>query len=184
MSEEGIFDDVEPTAEGTTLEKLSELVSVYKDLEAKIVETEETLSRHKKELEDVSRNRIPTILNSTGLSEIRLSTGEKLKVEDKVQASITNANYTLAYRNMINAEGGDDDAVNKVDSLFKSQVILEDVSDKVLDLLLENEIAYDTKRSIHPATLKKYCKGLLEEGKAIPEGISVFQYQETKITIK
>ena len=180
MSEENLFDDVQP--EEDKLVVLSKLVKDYKSIEADIADIEAKLKERMEALQKISREAIPSILNSTGLSEIKLATGEKLKVEDKIQASIADKNYTVAYRNMIQAEGGDDNAEVKVDSLFKAQVVLEDVSDEVLEMLLEKDIAYEVKRSIHWQTLRKYCQGKLEDGKQIPEGISVFQYQETKIT--
>ena len=181
MSEDAIFDDVQPEV-GDKLEALSKLCGEYKSLEREIEDIEEKLKLRKKDLEEVSRVKIPAILNATGLSEVKLSTGEKLKVEDKIQASIADKNYTVAYRNMIQAEGGDSGAEVKIDSLFKSQVVLDEVSDAVLDLLLEHDIPYNTVRSIHWQTLRKYCKERLENGLTIPEGISVFQYQETKIS--
>jgi hypothetical protein len=164
-----------------SLLKLSGFCKEYKDIEKEISTLEEQLKGKKEKLEYVSRTQIPTILNEVGLSEIRLSTGEKVIVEDKLKASISDKNYSLAYRNMIKEEGGDDFAVTKIDSLFKSRAVINEVSDDVLEVLISNNIPYDMDRSIHWQTLQKYCKGKLENGKPIPEGIGVFQYQETKI---
>lgn len=177
-----LFSDVSENPPVDNLEALSVLVKEFRSIERDIEAAEEILKLKRKALEEVSRVKIPTILNTTGLSEIRLSTGEKIKIQDKVQASITEGNSTLAYRNMVNAQGGGDDAEAVIDSLFKSQVIIGDASDKVLNVLLDNDIDYETKRSIHHATLSKYCKERLAMGLQIPEGISVFQYQETKIS--
>lgn len=182
MSEGSIFDQVEQEVDVTVLSELSRLAEKQQTLEKEIEATEKYLSDRKKELENVSRNLIPSILNSSGLSELRLSSGEKIVVKDKLSASIPDKNYTLAYRNMITAEGGDDHAQQIVDSLFKSQVIIDGNNEDVLNLLLDNDIIYESKYSIHPQTLMKYCRDRLESGKTIPEGISVFQFQETKIT--
>lgn len=182
MSQADIFDGLESGVEDSVLTELATLCTKQQLLEQEVIMAEERLKEKKKELENVSRNLIPSILNSTGLSEVRLSTGEKLQVQDKVMSSIVDKNYTLAYRNMINAEGGDDRATELIDSLFKSQVVIDQISDEVLDILLDHNIPYDSKRSIHHQTLNKYCRDRLASGKAIPEGISVFQYQETRIT--
>jgi hypothetical protein len=181
MSEEFLFGDVEQEVEDSVLGELSRLCEKMLVLEKEIESVEENLSLKKKELENISRNLIPSILNTAGLSEVKLNSGYKVIVQDKVASSIVNKNYTLAYRNMINEEGGDERAQEIVDSLFKSQIVIEDISEEVLDLLLDNDVPYDSKRSIHPQTLNKYCRDRLENGKTIPEGISVFQYQETKI---
>jgi hypothetical protein len=82
---------------------------------------------------------------------------------------------------MVTTEGGGKQAEEKVEDLFKTSLVVEDISEDVLKILLDFGIPYDIKRSIHPQTLKKYCQELLDSGKKVPDGISVFQYQETKI---
>jgi len=189
MSEGSLFEDVSVELEENVLDTLTKLCQNYKTLEIEIEGIEKNLKEKKKKLEDISRDHIPSILNSTGLSEVRLSSGEKIIVEDKVKSSITNKNYMSTYRNMILAELESEEASEeeyklaeeKIRSLFKNQILIEEESEEVLDILLENDILYDLKRSIHPQTLNKYCREKLEHGKTIPEGISVFQFQETKI---
>lgn len=180
MPEESLFESTEEVSEDI-LTRLSDLCKQFQDLEIEIDEKDTVLKEKKAELEDVSRNLIPTLLNEVGLSEIRLKTGEKVEIKDKLHASVSNKNYTLAYRNMFNIEGGDENAQKIVDDLFKSQVIVESITDDVLNILLDNDISYERKMSIHAQTLKKYCASRLDQGKRIPVGISVFQYQETKI---
>jgi hypothetical protein len=175
-----LFDE-QQTVSQDSLKTLSKFCMDYKNLEQDIERLEENLKAKKQTLEDISRVQIPSILNQVGLSELRLSSGEKLIVKDKLKASIPDKNYIMAYRSMIKEEGGDEQAEQKVDSLFKSKVILENPSDDVLSLLIEKEIAYEMKREIHYQTLNKYCREKLEQGKTIPEGISAFQYQETEI---
>jgi len=182
MSERFVFEEPEDNLDDSVLSELSRLADKQQLLEKELEVMEERLKEKKKELENVSRNLIPSILNSTGLSEVRLSSGEKIVVSDKIATSIVDKNYTLAYRNMINAEGGDAKAQETIDALFKSQVVIDGVSDEVLDILLDHDIPYDSKRSIHHQTLMKYCKDRLANGLTIPEGISVFQFQETKIS--
>ena len=124
---------------------------------------------------------IPEILNEVGLSELKLSTGEKIIVKDQLKSSIADKNYLQAYQNMIAAEGGDADAKEKVDGLFKSKAIIENPDDQILNNLIEKQVPYDLKREIHWQTLQKYCKNKLDRGEKIPEGISVFTYSETVI---
>ena len=176
-----ITEEKEQNLNQDRLERLGHLCLVYKELEKEILEKEENLKSIKKELEVLSRIDIPSILNEVGLKEVKLSTGEKVIVEDKLKSSITNKNYALAYSNMIKQEGGDEEAKNMIDSLFKTKTILENVSEEILDLLLDKDVEYDIKKEIPWQTLNKYCKERLGQGKEIPEGISVFQYQETKI---
>ncbi|MEM4270978.1 MAG: hypothetical protein QXO70_02690 [Candidatus Pacearchaeota archaeon] len=179
MDSQNLFD--EPMAlEEDKLQKLQNLVTLYKNLEKEIENLEEAISQKKKAFEEVSRVKIPSLLNSAGLSEVRLSSGEKIIVEEKIKASIADKNYLVAYNNMIKSEGGDAYAKEVVDNLFKSKAIIE-ASDEILEKLIEQNVPYELKRDIHWQTLVKYCREKLENGKPIPEGISVFQYQETKI---
>lgn len=163
------------------LEKLSELCRTQKYLQEKIEQEEEQLKRTKEELRAVSQGLIPLLLNEVGISEVRLSSGEKVIVEDKLKASIPDKNFALAFRNMVLAEGGDNIAEEKVSGLFSSKLIIDEISDVVMDILMNHDIAFEMKRDIHWQTLTKYCRQRLEQGLDIPEGISVYQYQETKI---
>jgi hypothetical protein len=177
----GLFDPIEVVGEDT-LKTITNFCVYQLNLQKEVEKLTEELKNKKKELEDVSREQIPKLLNKTGLSELRLANGYKIVVEDKLYASVPEKNYILAYQNMIEAEGGGDLAEEKIDNLFKTQVIISEMTDDVLEVLLDNDIVYDSKRTVHPQTLKKYCKERLGQGKEIPEGISVFEYQETKIT--
>lgn len=175
MSNE-IFEDQQQISEDKLL-VLSGLCRKYKDLEAQIEAKEQELKSLNEMYTEVSRVSIPTLLNEAGLSEVRLSSGEKVEIKDQLKASVADKNYLQAYRNMVEAEGDKE----KIDSLFKEEAIISQVNDEILDALIEKGIEYEVKRSIHPQTLKKYCQERLDNGLSIPEGISVFQYQETKI---
>lgn len=180
MNEESLFKE-EKALQEDTLEKLAMACIRLKSLEERVRLAEENLKVQKEEYEKCSRETIPSMLNSLGLSELRLSTGQKIEVKDKLQASIANKNYLQAYRNMVEAEGGGENALRMIDNLFKSSAVIEDPSDEIFDLLLDKGISYESKKTIHHQTLAKYCRERLEQGKTIPEGISVFQYQETII---
>lgn len=176
-----LFEEGEKTLTQDKLTQLSDYCNVYIQLEKDIADQELKLKNKKAELEQVSRTNIPELLNEVGLSEVKLADGKKVKIEDKLRANIADKNYLLAYKSMVKAEGGDEEAQRAVDELFKSQAIIESAEDELLEYFIENDIPYNVKRTIHYQTLVKYCKSKLEQGKEIPFGISVFQYQETKI---
>jgi hypothetical protein len=183
------------------LEKLSKLVMQQKQMEGPIDEDavnritgglgllsiqtiEEILKFQKKKLEILKRELIPSILNECGFNEIRLKTGEKVIVEDKVKASISKAKMEQVIKNMIQLEmdkGMDlPTATDTVLSMFKDTCVVE-TTDELIRYLLAEDIIFDHKKEIHHQTLSKYCRNVLEQGLQIPEGISVFQYQETKL---
>lgn len=182
MSEGTVFGiDIKPEIEENALEQLNELVKKQREVESLIDRGEIYIKEKKRELEQIAREQIPAILNKYGLSELRLATGEKVIVKDKTKASIKVTDRVLAYQNMIKAEGDNEIARIKVDSLFKSKIVIESMDNGITEILLKNGIPYDTDRTIHAQTLNKYCKERLEMGKSIPEGIAVFQFQQTQI---
>ena len=180
MQEGSLFENVDGV-DTTTLEQVGELCKKQKVLMEEVKVIEESLKAKKKDLEKVSREDIPRIFNSAGLTRLDLATGETIEIKEQLKASIANKNYLLAYRNMVNAEGGDETATTMIDALFKSELVIENASDELMDMLLNKEISYENKKTIHHATLKSYCKNRLESGESVPEGISVYQYQEAKI---
>ena len=175
------FSEISETVPNDKLEQLQVFVNNYKERQKAVETLEEALKTAKENFERVSRVHIPELLNSVGLSEVKLSTGEKIQVKDKLKASVADKNYLVAFNNMVKAEGGDKQAQEKVESLFKTRVVVEEVSDEVLELLIEQNIPYEVKRDIPWQTLNKYCQGKLDQGQLIPDGVSVFQYQETTI---
>lgn len=150
---------------------------------------EDVVKEFKKREERLSREIIPTILNSCFLSKITLRTGEEIEVEEKLKASISDKNYMSAFRNMVNAYKEENNCSNElaedyINELFKTKLIIEDANEDTYNILIDNNIPYDIKKDIHWQTLRKYCQNRLDIGKKIPEDINVFQYQETKIKEK
>ena len=158
------------------LEELTLACAWYKSLEKGIADLEKELKILQCSFEVVSRKTIPEILSNSGLSEIRLQSGEKIKVSEKIYASIPEKNYGIVLENVITSDGAD-----YANSIFKSKVIIENKDDDFLRGLISQGIDYDLKISIHPQTLKKYVSDKLSRGENIPDGISVFTYQEAQI---
>lgn len=186
MAEEHIFTEDNEGVDKDSLWKLSceaqRLLSLKDTLKQNIEEVKKT----EKIIEAISREVIPNLMTSVGLSSFTLNTGETIEVKEKIFPNITKNNKTVAYRNMVNAEGEDEEAEKRIRALFKSKIILDDLDEdseeQVLDLLMEHNLPYNLDMNIHPQTLKKYCRERLEKGLSIPEGISVFQYPEATVT--
>jgi len=172
---EPLFESKEPMNQDT-LSQLQELCDSYLKTKFEIEKMEDYLKREKQILENLSRNLIPSLLGEYNLSEIRLSSGDKVIVQDKLKASIPQKTINYVYKNMVDSEG-----LDKTEALFKTSVEIDYRVKEVINLLVENAIPYEFKTSIHWQTLNKYCQEKLGQGEQIPDGISVFQYQETKI---
>ena len=161
------------------LEQLSRLVDEFRQLELEEFRLKNELEDVKKKLERVSRESIPTILNDSGLSELKLSDGRKVVVKDQLKANIKKADLESAKQAMADLEDTEE-GKRYIEGLF-AQKLFVDSSEEVQQQLIEVGLPYTMDISIHHQTLAKYCRTLLESGRAIPEIISVFQYQETKI---
>lgn len=139
--------------------------------------------RYKKRYDKIAKEDLPSILGEAGLKELVLWTDEKIVIKDELSASITDKNYALVRKNMIaeyrrENKTTEEAAKAVIDEYFKSSIIIKEPSKELKDMLVDKEIEYDSKFSIHPATLKKYCKEQLEKGQNIPDGISHFEWEE------
>jgi len=197
--------EVKPVITADKLETLSKLCYQLKDLRAEekeyqtreiidylmiryesiSIETIKQVLKKYEQLEhNISQNLIPSVLNECNMSEIKLKTDERIIVEEKIKASIADKRSAQAYAEMIKKEqelGKEYEVAEKnIASLFKAELRIEP-SEEIYDLLIEKNIPYDKKLDIHWQTLNKYVKEKMERGEPIPESISVFKYQETKI---
>jgi hypothetical protein len=160
--------------------KIDELIP--KSISIKTIE--EVLKRRKEKLRKLKQELIPSILNEVGLMELRLRTGEKIIVNDKVKPNITKANMEKAKNEMIELEIQEgvmpELAQSSIESMFK-EIIETQSTEENMKLLIVNNVIFDIKTSIHSQTLAKYCRDRLAEGKPLPKSINCFQFQETKI---
>jgi hypothetical protein len=198
MSEENLFEETDGPMTEDTLVKLQRYTEEFLMLTKDIKTASEAIASKSEDLQRLSREKIPGLLNSVGLSEIRLSRGAKLTVEDKIKASVNKSDVFMAHKEMIKAEKdpkeektaeeeGYSPAQEAVDSLFKKQIVIlsdtEDLPEEFVNYMLDNDIPYDKVFSIHHSTLSKYVREKIESGKDVPGLIKVFQYQETKIEV-
>lgn len=149
-----------------------------------IATLEKVLKSYKEIERKLSQEVIPLTLLGCGLSEIKLKTGQKITIQDKLKASISTVNKGEAYINMIKAEIkkglSKEEAEQNINGLFKSKIEI-DIDEEVMEFCINKNIPYETSREIHWQTLNKYCKTELENGYKVPEGITYYQYRETKI---
>jgi hypothetical protein len=163
----------------TALEKFDKIMSV--------LIAEGILKHYYEKLRKISQEYIPAIMNETGMKELTLKSGYKVIVENKLKASIADKNYKKAFEEMVKEKVKEGfkkkEAETLIRDLFKEQLIIsnESITPEVKTTLFKNGIDFDEKMDIHYQTLTKYCREQLANGRTIPEGISHFEYQETKI---
>lgn len=145
------------------------------EIDASINTIEEVLKRRKKDLFQVRQQQIPDLMQEFGLSTVSTSDGVKIKIEKGV--SVTTKSTEKLHKYMRDNGAGD---------LIKNQVMVtvanEEERKEVIGKLDETMCEYKNKEGVHSATLKKYVKDLLEEGKQLPpEAANVYEYEYSKI---
>jgi hypothetical protein len=161
----------EPT--DVALEKLERLAHVYQTLEEDIKQKEEELAERKKAFMAISQVEIPELLHEYGLSEIKLKNKKKIIVKENVSVSVPDEKDE-AFNAFLKQKGAED--------LVKLQISFGRMpvsSQRALFAFLQaNEYEFDSKKGVHPMTLKKFVGDLLgldvtedERAEGIKQGI-------------
>lgn len=141
----------EEGGEQITLVRLKELVEEQKRLTKKVEEAEEILKMHKGMLRKVEEEDIPMLLTTANLSEIKLSTGEKVTI--KKQDFITIEDQEAYFKFL---EDRNEDDIIKLNMKFSKMSIEKK---KALVLFLK-EYDYDSDDKVYYQTTQKYFREL------------------------
>ena len=104
-------------------------------------------------------------MQTAGLTEIVLSTGEKITITEFYNAHISKANQETAYQWLVQ---------NGHEGLIKNEVSLkfgreEDlIAQETVQALKARGLAPEIRQSVHPSTLKAFVKEQLTSGRDIP----------------
>lgn len=150
--------------------RLKRLVDQYKFIKSDIEEVELKLKEKKEYFNKLSQEEIPTLLNTFGLAEIKLVTGEKIKVKEDASVSVPDDKKEAFYAFL--KERNEEDII-KLHFHF-SRMPVEKMTE-LFSFLTEQDYDYSSDRGVHAQTLKKYFKELLgigdeEREKGIVEG--------------
>ena len=162
------------------LANVSSLAQKQINLLNEVSQIEDMLKAKKEELRLVQEQELPDALSEVGLTQIVLSTGEKISLSEFYSAHISKANQQQAYQWLI--ENGHEGIIkNEVSLKFnrgESQIV-----DETVLALKSRGLSPEVKQSIHPSTLKAFVKEQLTTGNDIPtEPFGI--YIGTKANIK
>lgn len=163
------------------LQTLAELARETRELEAAIESMTKELEERQARLRDLVELKMPEILMEMNISEIKLTTGEKLVMKKFYAGHISEEHKEAAFKWL---------RENNFDSLIKNEVKgtfgkgEDEKVQMVMDLLSQKFPGiFSAKSSVHPQTLKSFIKEQLEAGENIPQdlfGVHV----GNKVTIK
>jgi hypothetical protein len=179
----------------STLGELNRLVEKMKTMQAECEQLEAALIEAKRKFNQLSMIDIPQLLLSNGLSEIKLATGEKLKVSQNVSCTIKNMD---AFAEFLTLRG--DDAIIKTG--FTVGKLPAEMVNKIRAALYKDfGLEAEINQTVHSATLQKYIKEICAIGvdadqaaeklgdryvplQDLPESVSVYTYFKTALAKK
>lgn len=188
----------ESAKEGTqanAMEQLALLAQQQLLWEERVEMLEEKLKTAKKQVENISGNLIPNLLASSGLSEVRLGTGEKITVKKGLSVSYDK----VADQNKLFAFLKKENAADLIKTTFSIPQVPDGTLDKIFDFMDSTVVTYETKMDVHARTLEKfireltaadktdeerqqlYSQGRIKNIEELPEFLKVYTFSKTKI---
>jgi hypothetical protein len=126
---------------------------------------EAQLKERKAALTKIRQEDLPELMLEVGLSEFRLSTGERLVVKEEISCAITEAKYPQALQWLTDHGHG---------ALIKTVVAVEfgrgdlEAARECAARLNEDGLPAVSQEVVHPMTLKAFIKERLAAGESIP----------------
>ena len=174
MNEKPTFEDLVGTADvqewtnevtDGELSIVSTLANKQLKLATNVAELEAELKAKKEELRLTSEQELPDAMQAAGLTQITLSTGEKISVNEFYNAHISKANQEKAYEWLVS---------NGHEGLIKNEVLMKfgrdesEVVEQTVSALQSRGLSPEVRQSVHPSTLKAFVKEQFTSGNDIP----------------
>jgi hypothetical protein len=161
---------------------LSEQVTKLQTMERDLSQKEDAIKKLKKDIEVISGEVIPTMMQEMNLSTLKLSDGSSVEVKPVYGASISAAKKEEAF-NWLRNNGLGDLIKNEITVSFGRN---EDNKAANYAVLAQGQGYQPTQKlKVEPMTLKALVRERLESGKEMPTDLfNVFAGNRTKITSK
>ena len=164
------------------IDKLADKIKQLEGMQHELEIREDALKEHKKQIENLSGEVIPTMMSEMGLSQLKLADGSSVDVKPHYSATITQANKEAAF-NWLRNNGLGDIIKNEISVSFGRN---ED--NKAADyaaLAQERGFQPTQKMKVEPMTLKALVRERTEAGKDMPtELFNIFVGNKTTIKRK
>ena len=164
------------------IDKLADKIKQLEGMQHELEIREDALKEHKKQIENLSGEVIPTMMSEMGLSQLKLADGSSVDVKPHYSATITQANKEAAFNWLRNNGLGD---------IIKNEILVSfgrNEDNKAADyaeLAKSNGFEPTQKLKVEPMTLKALVRERIEAGKPLPAEIfNVFVGNKTTIKRK
>jgi len=159
-----VADATKPIAAPDTLRAITETGKRMLKGLAVVADLEERLKTAKAALREIQETQLPDLMESVGLSEIRLDTGQIIKVERIISASLTEAKRPDGIKWLQDHGHGGVVKMETTVSLPKGKTIPGTLLHKLEALGAEVVV----KETVHHSTLKALVKELFDSGVEVP----------------
>ncbi len=184
MNDLNFLENQNDEMQSDSLKTLATLSKKLKDVRQEIAGAEEFLKILNKQEAQLSKEEIPNLLLSRGLSSISLDCGDKIEIQEKIYVTLPKKDLIKRKEVMrwIIEQGGA--------NIIKRELKIDEPEDSVLTCLKENHICFEDKKDIHSSTLKAWFRSKLGISKNslqeieigdVPKSANLFIYKETKI---
>lgn len=168
-----------PTIGDNALKSVSSLANRLVAMEEEIEYQEQKLAALKRDHRQLATKDLPDAMFEVGMSEFKMVDGRSIKVDDYIEAYISEENRDGAHA-WIRGEGDESIIKTSVTADFgKGQ---EDRAVQFKEIALQTASKVTIKEGVHASTLKKYVREKLETGSNIPEDLfGVFRGKMAKV---
>jgi hypothetical protein len=169
-----------PSNEG--IQSLSKLVQSQVDLEAAIVKSEEQLEVLKAKHVVLTSTIIPDLMLELGMKSLSLANGAEVEIKPFISAKIPDTSKLLAFKWLRDKD---------LAGIIKRQISValgkgdDKLATRIAKGLKKLNVAFEDKESIHPQTLKSFCKEQIElNPTTFPRDLfGVFEGKISKVTL-
>lgn len=148
-----------------TLQDISNAANEKLSIEERIAEHECIISELKKKLLIIEEETIPCAFQELGIKEIKLETGQKVKVTLDVYSSLSNDNKPKAYAWLNNHSYG---GLIKVELTVNYSKGEKEKAEEKYKELIKDGLSVDLSENVHHATLASFLRERIREGAEIP----------------
>lgn len=156
-------------------DELNKLLKELDQYDKLLLEHEKEKERLTKEKERLMRVEIPAFFDKLGIQKIDMNDGKKISIKNVLYTNLAKDKINKFYSDIVALYG------EEYKSLFKNKISIDDPPNAIKQLFIDKRIPYDEIKEIHWKTLNSFCKKLLEQGKNIPESVTVFKYREIDV---
>jgi Asp-tRNA(Asn)/Glu-tRNA(Gln) amidotransferase B subunit len=177
------FEDVAnelTTVDEEGLNRVGKLAHSQLALEWRVQDIEEKLKQAKRDLREISDDKLPAAMLEYGIREFKLEDGSQITVKIFYGASITKSKQEEAFSWLVDNGFGD---------LIKNQVSIsfvrgqEDHATELLQELEERHFQPATRKWVEPMTLKAFAREQVEAGNTLPSDLfGLYIGEQAKIT--